>query len=77
MPKDIREVVVSGSIVTVKHDDKAIETGADLSDLQSLREVLDIRARAFHMLGVMAYTRYPGALPTSTSRGFAKFHRKV
>ena len=55
MPKDIREVVVSGSIVTVKHDDKAIETGADLSDLQSLREVLDIRARAFHMLGVMTY----------------------
>ena len=55
MPKDIREVVVSGSSVTVKHDDKAIETGADLSDLQSLREVLDLRARSFHMLGVAAY----------------------
>ena len=86
MPKDIRKGCRDWvHILTVKHDEKAIETGAGLSGLRGLggfglrapREVSDIRAPAFHMLGVVDFSRLREVPPERMRRPTVNEARKT
>lgn len=55
LPKDKAEVVFRDSKLLVKSREPDPLSTADIRDLASLREALDIRARAFMMLGICEY----------------------
>ena len=55
LPRDKAEVVFRDSKIVVKDREPDPLSTADIRDLASLREALDIRARAFMMLGICEY----------------------
>ena len=55
LPRDKAEVVFRDSKIVVKDREPDPLSTADIKDLASLREALDIRARAFMMLGICEY----------------------
>ena len=55
LPRDKQELVYTGSKVTVKQKDEELPPVMEVYDASDLREVLDIRARTFHMIMVCEY----------------------
>ena len=49
LPRDRQELIYTGSKVTVKNKDDELPIALEIEDASDLREILDIRGRAFHM----------------------------
>ena len=55
LPRDKTELVLREDKVAVRSKEANLQSTVDIKDTASLREALEIRARAFHMLGVGDY----------------------
>ena len=55
LPRDRQELVYHDNKLTVKKDDEELSGHVEIGDQTDLREVLEVRARAFHMTRVCPY----------------------
>lgn len=58
MPKDSQELVISGKAVTLQAGEPGEIQVAKIGDVTAMQEALELRARAFCMLGLASYAVY-------------------